>query len=863
MSENGFSIDSTPILESNNKNDSENSSINFDNSEVLNQIITASNLEKAGQIQQAISIYQEILETYPSGTYSPIAQKALDNLLAFGAFEDNQELAEDLTTIIGPEDFTTNIPWREKIRQKFYSLPIRTKQFSALLGAQLISVVALAGISSFLIINSGKSQLIEQSKSELKVAEINFNLKTNQMEFGFKGNAQNPFVIQASASNKFDHGKSEHQVFSLLYQEIWNRQIEIATLVNTQSKIIKNANLSREGEKFNPNQLVTKALATKEQVKSIEIISYDELAQESPRFAQLRAKELGLDTSIKPNFLIHYVVTPVKNDTNEMIVGALISGDIAKLPNVQKTVNVLNGGYSAIYLMDRDEKFSLVTSQNNLNNKRYINSEIENKTILEKAVKANGEIVVSEGKVTSENYMLSAKMLFNSDKKPVAILVRGTPQTAFYFLLLQSLGFQGAVLILAILANWLLANLLGNLIVKPIEILQQVAKEFSKGNRLARAQTINKDEIGELARTFNEMAENIIVTENDLALKSRQQETEVKKQKEEKERLQQEVIKLLLEIDEAQKGDLTVKAQVTDGVVGSIADAFNNTIRNLRQLVLRVQNVSRQVNKLAFEGEGSVSELSQAALNQAEDINETLQNVAQMNQSIQTIASSAAYAAEIARTARTQAQAGDQIVEETVNSIENIRNTVADTSKKVKQLAESSQEISQIVTIISGISEKTNLLAFNASIEAARAGENGQGFRVVADEVRRLADRVTESTKEIQQLVSNIQQETAEVLKAMELGTSEVVIGTELIRQTKQILQTLGRTSQKIDEYLENISTSTNNQTQASQEVNQTIEEIANISKATSSEAQELVTSFRSLVKEANTLEKSIAKFQV
>ncbi|MFN5817972.1 MAG: methyl-accepting chemotaxis protein, partial [Pseudanabaena sp.] len=183
--------------------------------------------------------------------------------------------------------------------------------------------------------------------------------------------------------------------------------------------------------------------------------------------------------------------------------------------------------------------------------------------------------------------------------------------------------------------------------------------------------------------------------------------------------------------------------------------------------------------------------------------------------------------------------------------------------KKMKQLAESSQEVSQIVSIISGISEKTNLLAFNASIEAARAGENGQGFRVVADEVRRLADRVTEATREIQLLVTNIQHETTEVLKAMEVGTSEVVAGTQSVEETKDTLKGLAELSQTIDNYLQTISSSTISQTQVSQKVNGIMENANAIAQSTATDTQTVVASLQVLVGVVDELQTSVRQFRL
>ncbi len=458
---------------------------------------------------------------------------------------------------------------------------------------------------------------------------------------------------------------------------------------------------------------------------------------------------------------------------------------------------------------------------------------------------------------------MAATSIPNISGEPVAVLVRGIPEQSLDALILKSLGLQGLVLLLALLADVFLALLLGRAIVTPVQKLRHMAESFSQGKREVRVEATATDEIGELTATFNQMADNIVATETDLDRQKRQQEAEARKQRQEKENLQQEVTKLLLEIEGAQRGDLTVKGQVTEGVVGSIADAFNTTVSKLRQLLVQVQSVSNQVSEKAQGGETSVRQLSYAALTQSSEIDRALKNVAEINDSIQKVADSATEAADIAHQALNKTQEGDATMDETVDSIENIRTKVADTAKKVKQLAESSQEISQIVNIISGISEKTNLLAFNASVEAARAGEHGEGFKIVADEVRRLADRVTEATKDIQQLVNTIQKETGSVLETIESSTTEVVNGTKLVGKTKQILQDLAGTSQTIDQYIQEISNSTRAQTNASEQVNQTIEKVAQIATENSSEAQEVLKALRILVEESEELQSSVARFQL
>lgn len=202
-------------------------------------------------------------------------------------------------------------------------------------------------------------------------------------------------------------------------------------------------------------------------------------------------------------------------------------------------------------------------------------------------------------------------------------------------------------------------------------------------------------------------------------------------------------------------------------------------------------------------------------------------------------------------------------MDETVTSIDLIRGSVADTSKKAKRLAESSQEISKIVNIISDISEKTNLLAFNASIEATRAGENGQGFRVVADEVRRLAEQVTTAAQEVEQLIGGIQEETAQMMQMMEESTSQVVTGTELVKKTKTTLQSVSRISEEIDKVLARISKAMVSQRDVSGKVTKIMQSAAEVAQKTAAESQTMSGQLDALTQVAIALKDSSSRFEI
>ncbi|ACK68210.1 methyl-accepting chemotaxis sensory transducer [Rippkaea orientalis PCC 8801] len=836
-----------------------NSSDETKDNEALQKILCATTLEKSGDLVGAIALYQEVIETDEQGTYRAIAQQALAVL----NIQDNSEKkTSDLLIEPRPEISAQPLPflpWHQQLLKQFYDLPIQTKQFAVLLTSEVVAILGLVGVGATLIITNGQAQLLNQAKAELKVAELNYNIKIDQMQLGFRSQADNTAIIAAAETSQ-----ANGTVLGILANEIAKNKIEIAILVNAQGKTVATGNIKVVPRPFDPHGLVTQALKSGKHSQISELITYDELAKENSLIAQLRADDMGVSPASKPNFLIRYTITPIRNG-KAAIVGALISGDIVKLPIVKDTVEAFNSGYSAIYLHDPTTgKFTLATSQKQVENgKIKKNVPLSNTNILKQAIAAKGETVTGIGQIGYRSSMMAAKTLFNASGAPIAVLVRGTSHRALDTLISQSLALQGISAVVVLVISVALVRLLGRAILKPLEQLMKVTNEFSAGNREVRAQKFANDEMGELATNFNYMADSIVAKEQKLAQYAEQQAAEAEKQRQAKENLQQEVIEMLLDIEEVQKGDLTVKAQVNEGVVGSVADAFNTTTSALRQLVLQVQQVSNRVSELALQEQTSISNLSEGAISQAEEINQVLQGVAEINTSIQSVALSTDEAAKIAHQALKQAQEGDKAMVQTVNSIQKIRSSVGGTAKKLKQLAESSQEISQIVTIISSISQKTNLLAFNASIEASRAGEHGKGFRVVAEEVGRLAIKVTDATKDIQELVETIQEDTAKVLQEMENSTSEVVTGTQLVRQTQEILQGLADTSQEIDQYLQEITVNTTAQTHASDQINQKIAGVATISQETSSEATLMVQSLQTLVEQVKALQISVSQFRL
>ena len=925
----------------------------------------------------------------------------------------------------------------------FQNLPIQRKQLFSLILSDLISIVGLFIIAEVLIEPWEIKQIERQAISELAVTEDNYRNKIEQMGVSFKILATNNSIVEAARSAEKLDFKLKSRVREILQEKTEILEIEYATLVSKDLRIIANANEDRENELFSTTNLVQKLFDSKnkdiKQIQANAIVEWEELQKENPSLIAQGFSDREA--------LIRYTITPVKDPANNQTIAALVSGHIVnnknEIPN--SILEDFNGGYSGIYLVKPDGKYALATGVNQGKGKTIKEAdrgaELPDLSILDRALQAKGKIAIGNIKLEGQTYSLGAIALPREyqkianirekiviDNEPIAILVRGTPQTALEELRRTYYLLHAPVLILfALFVNWTIARALRKTIATPIDRLRETTERFTSGDRTARSELNSLDQVGQLSVTFNHLADNIVKSETKLARAANQsmlleklasarnsqelesalnrilsqirhilgvdraviykfdrdwqgkitaesvapgfprsmgrqiidpcfgekyakkyyqgrikainniyedgltechlklleplavrasvvlpiktardlygllivhqcasfyewqkseidylakfaneigwslnafllleeKQEEAKRERENSQSLQQELLQLVSDVESLSQGDLTVRAKINGSEIGIFADLLNSAIDNLQDVVTLVKKSTAEVNNSIADNQHRIRLLASRTGEQKDRIDRTLQCVEKMTVSIAEVANNAKAAAKVARSASTTANLGGEAMELTVNSILQLHETILVTAKKVKRLGQSSQEIAKAISSIDRIALKTKVLAVNAGIEAGRAGEEGQGFVIVAEEVGKLAAQSASATKQIEQIVENIQIETSELTKTMKLGTAQIEEGTHLLKDTKSNLVQLVEVSRKIDLLVDSISSATISHAETSQSVNSLMQEIAKVSQETSKSSYEVSNSLQQTVEVAQKLQLSVRSYKV
>ncbi len=400
----------------------------------------------------------------------------------------------------------------------------------------------------------------------------------------------------------------------------------------------------------------------------------------------------------------------------------------------------------------------------------------------------------------------------------------------------------------ALLFSFLVSIILSRLVIRPVNRFVSFVNKVSEGNYQLRYEDYPSDEMGKIANALNvmlEKLEGLIETEVD------------------RDRLQSQITSLLRIVSAAADGDFTVKAEVTADTLGALSDSFNLMVSELSGLIREVQKAAEQIVESTGEILKSSEVMAEGANNQAKEIDSTYAAVKNMADIIKYANDRSTQAAKAASRAAEVAQKGTEIVKSSIEGMHHIRDIVQDTARQVQILGQNSQEIGEILEVISEIANRTNLLGLNATIEAARASESSRGFGVVADEVRSLAERSGQAAKDIAILVENIQKGTSEAVKAMKIGTTEVEKETRKVDEAGSALKEILEMAQNSDRLINEISESFQQQTTTSANITKIMEKIADIAQKTAEGAQISKKLSEEMTKSSGTLSVAVSRFRL
>jgi methyl-accepting chemotaxis protein len=302
---------------------------------------------------------------------------------------------------------------------------------------------------------------------------------------------------------------------------------------------------------------------------------------------------------------------------------------------------------------------------------------------------------------------------------------------------------------------------------------------------------------------------------------------------------------------------------VSQDEIGSAGKALNQMKNSLREMIQSIASTAEHVASASEEISSSATQQAQGSETQKDQTSQVATAMQEMSSTVLQVSDNSNKAAEAARKAADTAKQGGSIVEETLTKMRRIAESVGATAKKMEELGKSSDQIGRIIGVIDDIADQTNLLALNAAIEAARAGEQGRGFAVVADEVRKLAERTTTATKEIAQMIKNIQDETKVAVTAMEAGTKQVEEGVTSTATAGDSLRQIIDMSNQVGEMITHIATAATEQSSATEQVNNNMDQIAQLVKEAAVGAQQSAKACQDLSGLALDLQKMVGGFQL
>ena len=444
----------------------------------------------------------------------------------------------------------------------------------------------------------------------------------------------------------------------------------------------------------------------------------------------------------------------------------------------------------------------------------------------------------------ADPFLNSADALSNLSSIEAAAIYAESDRLANVYLMAVAL-----VILIGLLAATILGSGVYSSISGPIGVISDAVKRVAAGDIEARTGLETSDELGELANAFDNMLDERV--------------SSMARVSEDNENLNNSVIMLLEAVSDLSDRDLTVRVPIAEDVTGPVADAMNMLTTETARVLGQIRLISNQVAEAASKVETQGGKINQLADEERVIIEDTMSKLDEASKAMVMIARQAKISNDIAAKATVSTEEALQTVTRTTQGMNEIRETIAETEKRIKRLGERSQEINSVVEIINNIAERTHILSLNASMQAAAAGDAGRGFAVVANEVQRLAESSRDSTSEIAGLINNIQVETAETMAAMNKAIAQVVEGSELAQASGVKMQTTQETTAELVNAVEQIAKRSMMQAQFSKVLRTKTEEAQKSTEETNTEIKLQAAQATNLLQFSQQLLESVNVFKL
>ena len=432
-------------------------------------------------------------------------------------------------------------------------------------------------------------------------------------------------------------------------------------------------------------------------------------------------------------------------------------------------------------------------------------------------------------------------------------------------------------------------------VVVPLRRVTESVKAVAEGDTSARVEVQSDDEVGELAQAFNAMADRIASAQEELERKTEEANQKAQQAREAEQasavreaRLQQSVDQMLTAMNRFAEGDLTVRldpeqdaehASEDEGAahaagrieaIDRLFDGFNEVVVSVRQMVTRVQEAAESTSTAAHQISASSEQMAASVEEQSAQSEEVAAAVEELNQTINENAKSVQRTADAAETGGRQAREGQEVMAEATDKIEEISEEVQTTADAIERLGASSEEIGRVIDTIDEIANQTNLLALNAAIEAARAGagdgtskHTGQGFGVVAEEVRELAEETDAATTEISDMIEEVQGEIEAAVQAARRSSERAAEGIELSEQASAALDRIVDSIEQVEERADEIAAASEEQSTTSEEIARSVQSISTAAQQSAAGVTQVSESAHDLEALADTLRESVGRFDL